>query len=223
MQAFDRHVKEGFSGIIIYSLPVIVDSLAIAQSFDDLIVKVTTTTNIAQYFAQIGQTAPAVEILDNAVAMVNLVEDKSLQNQLLFEISLKYGELGQEETAQALLAQSQNIIVVSEQPLPEFPFTETPRTLKLGFFGNVYSFRETTALVGIEVDYAKLWPVDDFFVNGLMSFNFDSSRTVNDPRPTSLILVDYRHHFNLMTQISLFHLVKNGHLAIAYFLDIAMS
>ncbi|MGK7899037.1 MAG: hypothetical protein AB4372_36835, partial [Xenococcus sp. (in: cyanobacteria)] len=177
-------------------IAILEQSLSIANSFEDLGLKVTTTTNIAQYFAQIGQTAPAVEILDNAVALANLVEDKSLQSQLFLEISLKYGELGQEETAQALLVQSQNIIVVSEQTLQEFPFIETPSTLKLGFFGNVYSFRDTTALVGIEVDYAKLWTEDDLFVNGLISFNFDSSRTVNDPRPTSLILVDYRHHFN---------------------------
>ena len=178
------------------ALSILEQSLAIAQSFDDLVEKITTITNIAKYYAQIGQTSPAIEILDNAVAMVNLVEDKSLQSQLFFEISLKYGELGQEEAAQTLLAQSQTIIAASEQPLPEFPFKETPRILKLGFFGNIYSFRETTALVGIEIDYAKLWSEDDLFVNGLISFNFDSSRTVNDPRPTSLILVDYRHHFN---------------------------
>ena len=178
------------------AIAILEQLLSIAQSFDDLVVKITTTTNIAKYYVQIGQTSSALEILDNAVTMVNLVEDKSLQSQLFLEISLKYGELGQEETAQTLLAQSQTIIAASEQPLPEFPFTEVPRTLKLGFFGNVYSFRETTALVGIEIDYAKLWTEDDLFVNGLMSFNFDSSRTVNDPRPTSLILVDYRHHFN---------------------------
>ncbi|MDJ0901798.1 MAG: hypothetical protein QNJ55_23660 [Xenococcus sp. MO_188.B8] len=177
-------------------IAILEQSLSIAQSFDDLVVKITTTTNIAKYYAQIGQTSSAIEILDNAVAMVNLVEDKSRQSQLFLEISLKYGELGQEQIAQTLLAQSQIIIAASEKPLPEFPFSEIPRTLKLEFFGNVNSFRETTALVGIEVDYAKLWSEDNIFVNGLMSFDFDSSRTVNNPRPRSLILVDYRHHFN---------------------------
>ena len=183
-------------GKIDIAIAILEQSLSIANSFEDLGLKVTTTTNIAKYYAQIGQTSQAIEILDNAVTMVNLVEDKSLQSQLFLEISLKYGEFGQEETAQTLLAQSQIIIAASEQPLPEFPFMETPRTLTLEFFGNVNSFRETTALVGIEVDYAKFWSEDDIFVNGLMSFDFDSSRTINNPRPRSLILVDYRHHFN---------------------------
>ncbi len=75
-------------------IAILEQSLSIAQSFDDLVVKITTTTNIAKYYAQIGQTSSALEILDNAVTMVNLVEDKSLQSQLFLEISLKYGEFG---------------------------------------------------------------------------------------------------------------------------------
>ena len=171
-------------------------SLSIAKSFEDVVVKVTAITNIAKYYAQIGQKSQAIEILDNTVDLVSVVEDKSLQGQLLLEISLKYGEIGQEKSAQTLLAQSQAIIAASRQPLPEFPFAETPTTFKLGFSGNVSSFRDTTAFVEIDLDFSKQWSEDDIFVDGSIALDFDSSRTVNTYRPSSLILTVYRHHFN---------------------------
>ncbi|MGK7876216.1 MAG: DUF481 domain-containing protein [Xenococcaceae cyanobacterium] len=175
---------------------ILEQSLSIAKSFEDVVVKVTAITNIAKYYAQIGQKSQAIEILDNTVDLASIVEDKSLQGQLLLEISLKYGQIGQEESAQTLLAQSQTIIAASHQPLPEFPFTETPLTFKLGFSGNVSSFRDTTAFVGIDVNFSKKWSEDDVFVDGNIALDFDSSRTVNNYRPSSLITTVYRNHFN---------------------------
>ena len=183
-------------GNIEMAIAILERSLSIAKSFEDVVVKVTTITNIAKYYAQIGQQARAIEILDNTVALASIVEDKSLQGQLLLKISLKYGEIGQEESAQTLLAQSQTIIAASRQPLPEFPFAETPPTLKLGLSGNVLSFRDTTALVGIELDFSKQWSEDDIFFDGNITVDFDSSRTVNNYRPVSFITSVYRHHFN---------------------------
>ncbi len=50
--------------------------------------------------------------------------------------------------------------------------------------------------MGIDLDFSKQWSEDDIFVDGNISFDFDSSRTVNNYRPSSLILTVYRHHFN---------------------------
>ena len=183
-------------GNIEMAIAILGQSLSIAKSFEDVVLKVTTITNIAKYYAQIGQKTQAIEILDNAVDLASIVEDQSLQGQLLLEISLKYREIGQKESAQTLFAQSQAIIAVSHQPLPEFPFNETPSTLKLGFSGNVRSFRDTTAFGSINIDFSKQWSEDDIFVDGNIAFTFDSSRTVNNYRPSSLIVAVYRNHFN---------------------------
>ena len=131
---------------------ILAQSLAIAQSFEDLALKVTTMNNIAKYYAQIAQKTKAIEILDNTFDLVNNIPNKFQQGQLLLEISLKYGEIGEEELAQMVFAQSQTIIAEASQPLPEFPFTETPSTFKFGFSGQINSFRDTTALAGIDVD-----------------------------------------------------------------------
>ena len=178
------------------AIAILEQSLSIAESFEDVVVKVTTMTSIAKYYAQIGQKPRSIEILDNTVALASQVADKSLQGQLLLEISLKYGEIGEEASAQTLFAQSQTIIAEASQPLPEFPFPETPPTVKLGFSGSVNSFRDTTALVGIDVDFAKQWSYDDIFVDGSIYIDYDSSRSVNNYRPGSLILSVYRNHFN---------------------------
>ncbi len=197
-------------GDIDMAIAILERSLSIAKSFEDVVVKVTAITNIAKYYAQIGQKSQAIEILDSTVELASIVEDKSLQGQLLLEISLKYGEIGQEESAQTLLAQSQAIIAASRQPLPEFPFAETPTTFKLGFSGNVSSFRDTTAYLGIDLDFSKQWSEDDIFVDGNIAFDFDSSRTVNTYRPSSLILSVYRNHFNAQRNLfTTFSLVTN--------------
>ncbi len=197
-------------GDIDMAIAILERSLSIAKSFEDVVVKVTAITNIAKYYAQIGQKSQAIEILDSTVELASIVEDKSLQGQLLLEISLKYGEIGQEESAQTLLAQSQAIIAASRQPLPEFPFAETPTTFKLGFSGNVSSFRDTTAYLGIDLDFSKQWSEDDIFVDGNIAFDFDSSRTVNTYRPSSLILSVYRNHFNAQWNLfTTFSLVTN--------------
>ena len=175
---------------------ILSQSLSIAKNFEDVTLKVTTITNIAKYYAQIGQKSQAMEILDHTIEMVSMVEDKSLQGQLLLEISLKYGEMGQEESAQTLFAQSQTLIAEASQPMPEFPFKEQPLDFRLGFTGNVNSFRDTTAFVGIDIDLYKQWSEDDIWIDGTAYIDYDSSRSVNNYRPGSLIFSAYRHHFN---------------------------
>ncbi len=171
---------------------ILEQSLSIAKNFEDLALKVTTMTDIAKYYAQIGEKNQAIEILDNTVDLAKNVTDKSLQGQLLLEISLKYGEIGEEESAQTLFNQSQTIIAEASQPLPEFPFTETPSNLKLGFSGHIRSFRDTTGSFGINVDFAKQWSEDDIFVDGSVYLDYDNSRSVNNYRPESLITTVYR-------------------------------
>ncbi len=178
------------------AIAILDQSLLIAKGFEDVVLKVTTITTIGKHYYQIGQKPKAIEILDDTVEMASMVEDKSLQGQLLLEISFKYAEIGQEESAQTLFAQSQTMMVRASQPLPEFPFTETPSTFKFGLAGFVNSFRDTTAFVGINVDYTKQWSEDDIFVDGTINLDYDSSRSVNNYRPGSLITSVYRHHFN---------------------------
>ena len=170
--------------------------LAIANNFEDLRLKVTSITNIAKSYAQIGQKPQAIDLLNNAVELASTTADQSLQGQLLFEISLKYGEIGQEETAQTLLAQSQTIIAASNQPQPEFPFTATPPTFSLGVLGNLHSYRDTTALLGLNFDYSQQWSKHDFFVDGSLSLDYDNSRAVNQLRPITYVLSVYRRHLN---------------------------
>ncbi len=178
------------------TIEIIENTVELVNMFEDVAVKVTTVLDIAQYYAQIGQKTQAIEILDNSVEIANNIPDKSLQGQLLLKISLKYGEMGEKEAAQAVFTQSQTIIAASELPVPEFPFTETPATFKLGFSGWVKSFRKTEALVGFDVDYYKQWSENDIFVDAIYFLDYDSSNSVNNYRPKILNFTFYRHHFN---------------------------
>ncbi|HAC62610.1 MAG TPA: hypothetical protein DCF68_03500 [Cyanothece sp. UBA12306] len=175
---------------------ILAQSSSIAKKFEDMTLKITTLTQIAKSYHQIGQQTQALEILDQTVNLVNNITESSLQGQLLLDISLKYGEMGQKTSAQTLFVQSQTIITKASQPNLKFPFQATSPTLKLGFSGNINSFRDTTALVGINVNFAQQWSYDDLFVDGNINIDYDSSRVINNYRPESLIHSVYRNHFN---------------------------
>ncbi len=184
------------SGDLDQAIAILDQSLSIAKGFEDVVLKVTTITSIAQHYHQIDQNTKAIEILEDTIDLASMVEDKSLQGQLLLEISFKYREIGQEDSAATLFVQSQTLIAKASEPLPEFPFTETPSNLKLGFSGHIQSFRDTTGSFGINVDFAKQWSEDDIFVDGSVYLDYDNSRSVNNYRPESLITTVYRNHFN---------------------------
>jgi hypothetical protein len=183
-------------GDIEKAIAILEQSLSITRHFDDIALKITTLTEIAKSYAQINQKERANKILDDTVELVREVKDKTLQGQFLLGISLNYGEIGQEESARALFAQSQAVIAEASQPQLKFPFTETPSTFKLGFSATVNSFRDTTALVGIDVDFSKQWSEDDIFVDSNIYLSYDSSRSDNNYRPGSSIAAVYRHHFD---------------------------
>jgi tetratricopeptide (TPR) repeat protein len=178
------------------AIEILDDIVELVNMFENVVSKVTTMLDLAQYYAQIGKKNQAIEIFENTADIANNIADKTLQGQLLLKISLTYGEIGEPEVAQTLLTQSQTTIAVNSQPLPVFPFTETPATLKLGFSGWINSFRDTEALVGVDVDFSKQWSEDDILVDGSIFLEYDSSNSVNNYRPGSLNFTFYRHHFN---------------------------
>ena len=178
------------------SLTILEQSLSIAKSFEDVVIKVTNLTNIARYYYQINHKKKAVKILENTVKIIKVVEDKFLQGQLLLGLSFKYREIGEEESAQKLLTESQIIITEASQPLPEFPFSENNSEFQLGLGGVITSFLDTTAFMGINVDFYQQWSEDDLNIDANIYLDYDSSRSFNNYRPSGLILVDYRHHFN---------------------------
>ena len=175
---------------------ILEQSLLIVSTFEEIELQVREMTNIASHYQQLGQNAKAFEILENTNTLVNSIDPKLLQGQLLLHLSFKYEELGEIEQSQNLLTQSKNLIAKASQPQANFPFQETPSQFRLGFTGNVKSFRDTTGFFGTNIDYSKQWSEEDIFVEGQVSFSFDSSRTVNNYRPQSFLVAVYRNHFN---------------------------
>ncbi|MGB5592473.1 MAG: DUF481 domain-containing protein [Crocosphaera sp.] len=175
---------------------ILAQSLTIIKSLDDPNTKVNLWLKIAQAYVSLNQDDKAKEILVLATETANRVEDKLTQGRLLLEIALEYDLMGLEKTSEDLWFQSEAIILETLQPSPAFPFTELPSTLSLGLVGNVNSFRDTTAFLGATIDYYKQWSTSDFSFDGDIAVSFDSSRTTNNYRPTSLSEMTYRHHFN---------------------------
>ncbi|MEA5512175.1 tetratricopeptide repeat protein [Crocosphaera sp. UHCC 0190] len=178
------------------AIALLKNSLSIAENFEDITLKITTLNNIASHYDKIGQKKQAINILNNTISLINTLEDQSVKGKLLLTISFEYEKIGQGKKAEILFAKSQTIITEASQPLPEFPFTETPSSLKLGFAGAVNSFRDTTGFLGVNLNFSKQWSEKDILVDGNISFNYDSSRTVNNYRPGSFITSVYRHHFD---------------------------
>ncbi len=175
---------------------ILTQSLSITENFEDVTLKITTITEIAHAYYKIGEKEQASKLLENTINSVNKIEDQLLQSQLLLKISLKYGEIGQEETSQMLLSQSQETIIKASQTAIEFPFQQTGSRLNLGLNGNVGSFRDTTARVGVRTNFYQQWPEEDIYLDGNLSVSYDSDRSVNNYRPSSFIKSVYRRHFN---------------------------
>jgi tetratricopeptide (TPR) repeat protein len=175
---------------------ILEQSLSICDNLTNIEEKITNMLNIAKSYQQLGAKTKSIEILNDAIKLTNRIEDKTLQGQLLLQISLKYEEIGVKELAQNIFEKGQTVIAETSKPQAEFPFKETPSTFKLGISGSINSFRDTTALLGFDIDFAKQWSEDDIFIDGSVYLDYDSSRSVNNYRPSSLLRTYYRHHFN---------------------------
>jgi hypothetical protein len=147
-------------------------------------------------YQEIGEKTISLEIFKDTITLTNLIEDKTLQGQIWLQIALKYEEIGEKELAQNIFGKSKTTTGEASQPSPEFPFKESPSNFKLGISGNINSYRDTTVLLGVDVDFAKQWTQDDIFIDGSVYMDYDSSRSVNNYRPSSLLRTYYRHHFN---------------------------
>ncbi len=170
--------------------------LTIIPKLDDPKDKVNLLVAIAETYSTINQEEQAKESLILATETAKTVEEQLTQGQLLLEVALGYDLIGLENPETNLLSQSQEIILEILQPSPEFPFTELPYTLSLGLVGNVNSFRDTTAFLGVNVDYYKQWSERDISLDGTFAISFDSGRDFNNYRPSSLMEMTYRRHFN---------------------------
>lgn len=178
------------------ALAILRHSLSIAESFQDTVLSVIALTDIAKYYAQIGQQQEAIKILDRSVKSASGIKDKQQQGQLLLHLSFSYRDIQDRIKANILLSQSQAVIASADFPNPEFPFSEATPIVKLGFSGWVRSFRETKALVGIDLDLYKQWKRDDVFVDASIFADYNSSRSINTFRPGSLTFASYRRHFS---------------------------
>ncbi|MGK7932071.1 MAG: DUF481 domain-containing protein [Microcystaceae cyanobacterium] len=168
----------------------------ITESFDNKVIQVDLLTNIAPYYTQINQPDKAHELLTLATKLTNSLEDFQTQSELLLEIALAYQSIGLEYKSQQLMSRSQELITKTAPSVTSFPFEEIPKELRFGLTGNINSFRDTTAFLGINTTYYKQWQTDDIYFDGSASVSFDSSRSVNNYRPSGTIITIYRHHFD---------------------------
>ncbi|MGK7946870.1 MAG: hypothetical protein AB4058_20615 [Microcystaceae cyanobacterium] len=171
-------------------------AVVITKSFDDQMIQVDLYTNIAPYYFQINYLDDANALLTLAIELVNSLEDPQTQSELLLEIAFAYQLMGLEQESNQLMSRSQELISQNTFSENTFPFKQTPRELRFGLTGNVNSFRDTTAFLGINAAYYKQWSTDDIYFSGTASVSFDSSRSVNNYRPSGTLTTIYRHHFN---------------------------
>ena len=170
--------------------------LNIAEKLNNPENKVDLLVAIAQAYGNLNKYNQAQKILILATESANTVKDQLIKGQLLLEITLGYDLTGLEAPTEDLFSQSQTIIEETIKPPPAFPFSELPDTLKLGLAGNINSFRDTTAFVQVTANYYKQWSTNDISLDSILSVSLDTSRTVNNYRPSSLIEIIYRSHID---------------------------
>lgn len=62
--------------------------------------------------------------------------------------------------------------------------------------GQIQSYRDTTAFLGINIDVYKQWKKEDLSIDSTFYLDYDSSRSVNNFRPGALTTLVYRDHWN---------------------------
>ena len=88
------------------------------------------------------------------------------------------------------------LLQTDEEKTAAVPFKEERLEASLGISGKIDSFRNTTAYLEVDFEIYKQWAAEDLMVNGMVSLDFDDSRTVSNARPGSLSTIVYRDHFN---------------------------
>ncbi len=167
---------------------------------------------LAADYIEADQPDQAATLLSETVARANTITDKTPRVQRLTEIALAYNQINQPELANQLIVQSQNLLA---QVAQGFPFQPQPLQGTLGFGLSANSFDTSTALLSLNADFQKQWPVSDVTFAGDIVFDYDSSRSVNQLRPGGLIGFNYRRHANRKWQYftNLVVQLNNGFLA----------
>ena len=169
---------------------------AIAFTLSEPTEKVTTLINIAQAYHSLNQPDMAQEQLQQATLIANGIEDPQRRSELWLDLALAYDEMGQSELAQQRFQDSMIALEQGLEPQANFPFKEESPEISIGISGQVNSYRDTTAYLGVNFDLYKQWEEADLDIDGLVYLDFDSSRSVNNSRPGSLSSLVYRDHFN---------------------------
>ena len=175
---------------------LLIQCLNITQNLNNPKQKIDLLVAVAEAYGKLNEYDRAQEILILATESAYATDEQLIKGQLLLEIALGYELIGLEAPTDDLFTQSQTIIEETFKPSTDFPFSELPDTLKLGVAGNINSFRDTTAFLQVTANYYKQWPTSDISIDSTVSVSFDSSRTVNNYRPSSLIEIGYRSHIN---------------------------
>jgi tetratricopeptide (TPR) repeat protein len=169
---------------------------AIALNLSEPTEKVTTLINIAQAYHSLNQPDTAQEQLKQATLIANGIESPQRRSELWLDLALAYDELGQSELAQQRFQDSVAALQQTLEPQARFPFKEESPDISIGISGQVNSYRDTTAYLGVNFDLYKQWEEADLTIDGSVYLDFDSSRSVNNFRPGSLSSLVYRDYFN---------------------------
>ena len=149
---------------------------AIALNLSEPTEKVTTLINIAQAYHSLNQPDTAQEQLKQATLIANGIESPQRRSELWLDLALAYDELGQSELAQQRFQDSVAALQQTLEPQARFPFKEESPDISIGISGQVNSYRDTTAYLGVNFDLYKQWEEADLTIDGSVYLDFDSSR-----------------------------------------------
>ncbi len=175
------------------AIEILEQSFAIITKLRNKNTQVSLLLEVAKYYQLMDNHQEATNIIDQSFNIANTIQDPNLRATLVFEIAIQYDLIGETEKAENLFIQSQNLIAESRR---EFPFREKPRSVQIGVSGSLSSFRDTTAFAGFNLDLYKQWQRHDYWFDGNLFLDYDSSRSVNNLRPGGQIASLYRKHYN---------------------------
>ncbi|WP_157665268.1 tetratricopeptide repeat protein [Cyanobium sp. NIES-981] len=115
---------------------------------------------------------------------------------LLLRLGLAYAELGDQERAEQVFAEGEQLMQLAEARKTAFPFPEQKLEGKVGLAVSAATYDDTTISAVANFDLYKQWPRDDFEANLFASINYDSSRDFNLTWPVSQGFLAYRHRLD---------------------------
>ncbi len=178
------------------ALALMHETEAIAPTLADPLAQADAYQAIASLYADVLEPAQSAAALSHALAAIRNEPPTEAQSLAFTSIAFQFAALGHPETANRLIAKSQDVLIALRMQQESDPLlSPTPWVGNLGLLGTLFSGERTQATVTLSGGARRQWEHDAVTFSARLTYDFDADREDTDEF-SGQALTDGIHYFS---------------------------